>query len=196
MSREQQFDSGSVLSRARPVLTFATGMGHEVPPSVAQHLDAPGLPPLRAPESPSAALRAQLPVIPRIVRKTMLDDHLVFGPIARGATAVKRTGPGTMLFTALGVATLGAIFFFGVRTVRVSDVGEARTFDATAIEPILARSTPTTRLEQTLPAAQVQRPATAAVAPSVRSSPPPAHTVFAAAHAARGRTSGAVLARR
>jgi hypothetical protein len=209
----EQFDSGAVLSRATPVLTFgsleraerdaelrsASRQDDSPVPSLAWHGDVK-----------PRAKGPTLPVIPRIVRRTRIGDGALLQPVVAAAHAAKRAGLGTLVFAALGLATLGAIAGLGMRSLSDEQVSVSAAIeppaaelavpdhasDAVGIERLLARSTPTPRWEHA--PASVPAPASApapalAHAPSPYSHarplhPPPPHQAFAAAHAARAAT--------
>ena len=189
----ERFDSGGVLSRARPVLTFATAMHGEAPPFAS----APGGTPAPVPMSWSGAelpRRNDLPVIPRIVRRTRTEQLLQ--PIAQAVLAARRAG-GMLLFGALGLATLGAIAGLGLRsfpdetsTPVVS--GAAHVLGARATERLFARAPLAPRVDRTIPP-----PAPRVAVVAVRASPASPHAAFAAAHPARKHTpTTTALARR
>lgn len=189
----ERFDSGGVLSRARPVLTFATVVPGEAPPSAIPRRNTPA-PVSMSWSGPPLPRRNDLPVIPRIVRRTTMEQLLE--PIARVALAVRRAG-GMLLFAALGLATLGAIAGLGMRSLpddaATPSVSAAHVFDATATERLLARAPLALRVDRMIP------PPAPRVAPApapVRASPAPSHAAFAAARAAKKRTSSTVLAHR
>ena len=189
----ERFDSGGVLSRARPVLTFATAMHGEASP-FASALSGTPVPVLMSWSGAELPRRNDLPVIPRIVRRTR-TEHLL-EPIARAVLAARRTG-GMLLFGVLGLATLGAIAGLGLRsfpdeapTSVVS--GAAHAFDATATERLFARAPLAPRVDPTIPP-----PAPRVAAVAVRARPASPHAPAAAAHPARKHTPATtVLAHR
>ncbi|HEY8089177.1 MAG TPA: hypothetical protein VIF09_15065 [Polyangiaceae bacterium] len=207
----EQFDSGAVLSRATPVLTFGSleraekdaalrsasshgPRGDDSPdPSFAWHEDV-----RHRDKGPT------LPVIPRIVRRTRIGDGALLQPVVAAAHAAKRAGVGTLVFAAMGLATLGAIAGLGMRSLSDEQVSAAAAVappapelavpahasDAVAAERLLARSTPAPRWEH---APALASASTLAHAPSPSSHvrplhPPPPHQAFAAAHAAHAAT--------
>jgi hypothetical protein len=200
----ERFDSGGVLSRARPVLTFATIVPGEGPPpaslSAAEHVPValswshPELPPRNA-----------LPVLPRIVRRSRLEQ--LFEPFER-ATSLARRGAAMILFGALGLGTLGAIAWLGLRpptdeasTPALTAAG--RTFDAVATERLLARGSVPVRVERTIPPAPSVTPAAAPPVPAPRvaavaahPTPAPAHANSGTARATRKHTPSSIVARR
>jgi hypothetical protein len=198
----EQFDSGGVLDRARPVLTFASVVREQAPPPTRARADTPTPPPVSwGGLLPSR--RNDLPVIPRIVRRTRIEQGMILGPLARAALTVRRAGLGTLLFAALGLATLATIAGLGLRSlpddVSIPPVsGEARVFDATATERLLARAPLAPRADAPVPrvAPPPVPPAPRAAAVAVRARAAPSHTAFAAAHAAKKHPSSTVLARR
>jgi hypothetical protein len=188
----ERFDSGGVLSRARPVLTFATIVPGEAPPSASLRTSTP-IPVLMSWSGPELPRHNVLPVIPRIVRRTRIEQFLE--PIARAARTLRRGG-GMLLFGALGLATLGTIAGLGVRSLP-DDMptpvvsGAAHVFDATATERLLARAPVALRVDRTIP------PAASRVASvPVRVSSAPSHVALAAAHVARKHGSMTALAHR
>ncbi|HEY1693503.1 MAG TPA: hypothetical protein VGG39_15150 [Polyangiaceae bacterium] len=161
-----------------------------------------------------------LPVIPRIVRRTLIVDSALVAPLARAASAARRAGLGTLLFMALGLGTLGAIAGLGMRSLSDEFVANssddaltspAHAYDATGVEHLLARALPGDRVEHA-PTSAASSPPTTAPAPTaaraahatvhasglhVHAPAPPAHTTFAASHAAaRKHASPSALARR
>lgn len=208
----EPFDSGAVLSRARPVLTFATLGATEAPGPVRPRTDTPTPPPVSWHDANAVRVRAArsaLPVIPRIVRRTVID-HRALRPIARAASAAQRAGLGTLLFVALGLATLGAIAGLGMRSLSEeaslasgSDalaVNAAHVVDATAAEHLLPRAPAAVRVDHVAPHVEPvhvepSRPTHSAAAAPAR--PAPSHLTFAAAHAAAAKKrSSTALARR
>jgi hypothetical protein len=193
----ERFDSGGVLSRARPVLTFATVVGGEASPSFVSPRTSTPVPVPMSWSGPQLPRRNDLPVIPRIVRRTTLEQ--LFGPIVDAAFTVRRAG-GMLLFAALGLVTLGTIAGLGVRSLpdepsAPAVCGAAHAFDATATERLLARAPLTLRIDRpaTLPS---PAPLPQAARAPVRASPAPARTAFATVHAAKKHTSTTVLAHR
>jgi hypothetical protein len=198
----EQFDSGAVLSRATPVLTFgsleraeaaaalrsssvagsrgAGSTGDDSPaPSLAWNEDVV----LKAsPREPS------LPVISHIVRRTSVKDGAFGHPVAAAARAARRAGVSTLFVGALGLATLGAIAGLGMRSL--SDeatipataapapalVTPAHISDAIALERLLSRSAPPARMESApAPASALAPASTLAHTPSHAPAHPPAH---------------------
>ena len=200
----ERFDSGGVLSRARPVLTFSTMTSPEASVPARARTDATPPPvswtdvqsPRRDP-----CTRA-LPVVPRIVRRTRIEQHPVLGPIVRAAAAVRRVGFGTLLFAGLGLGTLGVIAGFGM--VSLSDeppaaaiAPEARSFDAMATERLLARAPLAARVERPVPVAyDAPLPQSAPRRPAVvRASPAPSRG-NSAGHAVKRHRASSPVARR
>jgi hypothetical protein len=181
----ERFDSGGVLSRARPVLTFATAMHGDAP----AFASAPGGTPAPVLMSWSGAelpRRNDLPVIPRIVRRTATEQ--ILEPITRAVLAARRAG-GMLLFGVLGLATLGAIAGLGLRsfpeeasTPVVS--GAAQAFGARATERLFARAPLVPRVDRTIPP-----PAPRVAVVAVRASPASPHVALAAAHTPRKHTA-------
>ncbi|HEY3815685.1 MAG TPA: hypothetical protein VGL81_00860 [Polyangiaceae bacterium] len=149
--------------------------------------------------------RNELPVIPRIVRRTTMEQLLE--PLVSVARAVRRAG-GMLVFGALGVGTLGTIAVLGLGSQpgEAAPVvsGAARPFDATATERMLARAPAAPRVDRILPP-PVPRVVAAAPAPvpvpaPVRVAPAPAHATFTASHvathAARKHAASSVVAHR
>jgi len=187
----ERFDSGGVLSRARPVLSFATAIQGEAPPFVPSPTHTP-VPVAMSWSGPELPRRNALPVIPRIVRRTPIEQLLE--PIVRVTQAVRRAS-GMLLFAALGLATLGAIAGLGLRSL--PDEAEApavsaasHAVDATATERLLARAPLRLRVDRTIPIP----PASTVAAVPVRTSPAPAHAALA--HTARKHTLFTVVAHR
>jgi hypothetical protein len=155
-----------------------------------------------------------LPVIPRIVRRPSVRERLWGEPLTRVAGLLRRSGVGTLIVGALGLATLGSIAGLGMRslsdeaTIAVSSAGTSSSYDAVATERLLARSTLSPRMDHagtTLPARVEPAPA---VVSKPAAAPPPQRVVaphhaapraFAAAHAAHTaakRASTSAVARR
>ncbi|HEY6462088.1 MAG TPA: hypothetical protein VIY73_18105 [Polyangiaceae bacterium] len=234
----ERFDSGAVLSRATPVLTFSTLGAVDESSSDPLRSRANARMPTLAPVwtervDPAARRNPSLPVIPRIVRRTLIVDSALVAPLARAAGVARRAGLGTLLFAALGLATLGAIAGLGMRSLSdefavssaVDLAAPPHAYDATGVEHLLARTLPADRSEHgpawggysaagSLPPVPAPTPALA-LAPSPAHTPapahpparasslhahapaPPAHTAFAASHAAaRKHASPPALARR
>lgn len=212
----ERFDSGAVLSRARPVLTFSTLAGAEsagparadaTPPPVSWHEATAARAGGAFPGRPPA-----LPVIPRIVRRTMIDDRALLRPIAQAAHVAKRAGLGTLVFVVLGLGTLGAIAGLGMRSLAeegaVTQGAEApaaamaHTSDARASEHLLARAPLAVRTDHVEPArvdppVHADPPRPSRPAPATVSHPAPSHLAFASSHAAaKKRSSAPALARR
>jgi hypothetical protein len=146
----ERFDSGAVLERASPVLTFATDMRVTQLRGAGKRQDTITPPPVR---HEAASRGAALPVIPRIVRRTMLDsDGIVVRGLARMAAAARRSAVVGMLVVGLVLASLGA--FAGVAIRSLSDppqpasAAPARAADATATEHPLVRAPSAPRVEQ------------------------------------------------
>jgi hypothetical protein len=150
---DRRLDSGAVLSRARPVLTFAT----HVPQHEEDARDAGGLEPTPTPSAVllGPATRApQLPVIARIVRRRRALD--VASPllswIARAPSFVRRSGAGTMVVAGLVIGTLGAIAGHGLWSLpSFVAPGASTASDATGSEPLLARDPLAPRIEHVGP---------------------------------------------
>jgi hypothetical protein len=181
-----------VLFRARPVLTFATLVGDEAVSSASHRSNTPA-PVAMSWSGPLAPLRNDLPVIPRIVRRTTFEQ--ILEPFVRVALTVRRGG-GTLLFATLGLATLGAIAGLGM--VSLPDdaptavaVGAGHAFDATASERLLARAPLSIRVDRTIP----PPPPQVAVMPA-RVTPAPSHASVATAHTAKRRTSSSLVTHR
>ncbi|HEY5242762.1 MAG TPA: hypothetical protein VIJ22_14890, partial [Polyangiaceae bacterium] len=122
-------------------------------------------------------------------------------PLARAAHAARRGG-GTLLFGALGLATLATIAALGLRSLPDEPTpvvsGAAHAFDATATERLLARAPQAPRVEWAAPLpAATSAPRVAAVAFPVpaRTTPAPSHPGFST-HATKKRAAASVLARR
>jgi hypothetical protein len=105
-------DSGAVLVRATPVLTFSTEVRSSYTPGIARRerlITPTPLPVTRAKEQPPQS--SALPVIPRIVRRTLVDaDGALLRAVARGRRAfgaVRRSALGTMIGAAVLLAALG-----------------------------------------------------------------------------------------
>jgi hypothetical protein len=170
---DRRLDSGAVLSRARPVLTFATIVPDEGP------LESGALEPTPTPSPVSlhTGSRIALPVIPRIVRRQSALD--VASPLlswlAGAPGLLRRNGVGTMVVAGLVIGTLGAIAGLGVWSLpSFVSARPSSVVDATGTEPLLARDPLAPRIEQNAPA---RPPSTTVVTPS----PPPPR---AAPHAA------------
>jgi hypothetical protein len=208
----EQFDSGAVLTRARPVLTFATAvrreasLATEAPPNVRRRLDTPT--PSGVSLHEGSARRGALPVIPRIVRESATER----GPLVRAGAAVadvlRRTGAGTLVVAALGLATLGSIAGLGMRSLSdgaslASAAPDAPTHavDATATERLLARAPLATRVDRggltppIDPFEPTPAPLAAAAAPAPAPSPAHAPTpARASSHAPSSAHSAAATA--
>jgi len=207
----EQFDSGAVLARARPVLTFATAvrreasLATEAPPSVRRRVDTPTPGGMSLHEG--SGRRGALPVIARIVREPAAERGRLLRAGAAVASVLRRTGAGTLVVGALGLATLGSIAGLGMRSLSdgaslASAAPDAPTHavDATATERLLARAPLAARVDRggltapidpfeptpaPLAAAAAPAPATAhAPAPARASShaPASAHPATATAH--------------
>ena len=150
---DRRLDSGAVLSRARPVLTFAT----HVPQDEEDARDAGALEPTPTPSAVllSPATRVtQLPVIARIVRRrTALDAASpLLSWLARAPGLVRRSGAGTMVVAGLVIGTLGAIAGHGLWSLpSFVSPGASSTPDATGSEPLLARDPLAPRIEHVGP---------------------------------------------
>lgn len=207
----EQFDSGAVLSRARPVLTFSTLSRGERDASPGMHADTTPPPVCKDDRlaRPDATRPPALPVIPRIVRRTMIDDAAFLRPVAVAAHVARRAGLGTLLMGALGLATLGVIAGLGMRslseetTIPSSSGAPATSMvhvaDATAAEGLLARAPLSVRFDHATPPVHLEpaAPPRPAPAPVAHASAPPSHLTFASAHAAaRKHPSTTALARR
>jgi hypothetical protein len=152
---------------------------------------------------PPLPRRNELPVLPRIVRRTAMEQLLE--PLARAAYAVRRGG-GMLLFGALGLATMATIVALGLRSLPDEPTpvvsGAAHAFDATATERLLARGPQALRVERAAPPpaddpAATPAPRVAAVALPVpaRTAPAPSHPGFPT-HATKKRAAASALARR
>ncbi|HEY8041576.1 MAG TPA: hypothetical protein VIF15_17335 [Polyangiaceae bacterium] len=189
----EQFDQGAFLSRARPVLTFATTVGpaplDEQPPGDATP------PPMTCAEAPRRK-RSELPVIPRIVRRTYIDDDLL-RPIARAARTARGSTAGTLATMGLVLVALGTFAGLNMRSLASSPSAASASFagvsDAVATERTLARAQLAPRVERitmTTPRAEpaeAPRPAH----PALHSPPPaatPAHAPGRPAFAGAGAT--------
>jgi hypothetical protein len=176
----ESFDSGSVFSRARPVLTFSP-----VPPQRAQSPRGRDAPPTQSAVSLHEAARGnELPVIARIVRRPSALEAAspLLSLLRRAQSGVRRSGVGTMVITGLALATLGTIASFGMRSLaEPSSVASAAVFDAKGTERVLSRGALAPRTEQASPkiATSTPAPTRAPVAPSA----PPHATTRPAAHA-------------
>jgi len=197
----ERFDSGGVLERARPVLTFATNA-----------TNATGRAPAAGPASatpdtielswsgPETLRRNDLPVIPRIVRRTTLE-HLL-EPFEHIASVAWRSA-GLLLFGALGLGTLGIIAGLGWRSLpdetssTFASTRPSRAFDAVATERLLARAPAAMRGDRTIPPPPPRAiPGMApAVAPTTRPALPGAHANFAAARAPKKQRASVVAHR-
>jgi hypothetical protein len=131
-----QFDLGGVLSRAQPVLTFATSR-HTAKQVAARPSEAtdPACTNLRA--------RQSLPVIGRIVRRTSAVDRALLlapGNCRQVTTALagflRRSGVGPLIVGVLALATLGAIAGLGMRSLSEEVVASATTTPAGADRPV------------------------------------------------------------
>jgi hypothetical protein len=148
---ERRLDSGAVLSRARPVLTFATHVsdGSTPDPGVREPTPTPA-----AMSFQPARRAAPLPVIARIQRRRGALD--VASPLlswlVRAPALVRHSGAGTMVVAGLVIGTLGAIAGHGLWSLPsfVSPGASSRS-DATGSEPLLARDPLAPRIESTPP---------------------------------------------
>ncbi len=214
----EHFDSGAVLARARPVLTFASAVSEgsvaqqggvrarlETPTPGAVTIDEPPRAPRRAPRPPP------LPVIARIVRRPTVRDRLWSDPAARVGRVLQATGVGALLVGALALGTLGVIAGLGMRSLSdeatlasTPPPASAAMADATATERLLARAPLAPRVDHVAPTLRVEaaaRTPPAAAHPLVPATTP--HVVpkaFAAAHAAHAAakraSSSTAMARR
>jgi hypothetical protein len=202
----ERFDSGGVLERARPILTFATIVPGDAPApgGPARVRDAVSL----SWSSPERPPHVTLPVLPRIVRRTRLERLLE--PFDRAARLARR-GAGVLLFGALGLATLGTIAGLGLRSLPEDTPSLASTpadhvFAAVATERLLARAPKPVRVERTIlplptppvaapsPAARVTSPP-AAASVAVRTHPAPTHANLMAARGPKTHPSSVVAHR-
>jgi hypothetical protein len=197
----ERFDSGGVLSRAAPVLTFSTLASVEEAEPVRSRADT--TPPPVSWNDVQPPRRSSLPVIPRIVRRTRIEQHAVLGPIVRGAVVVRRVGLGTLLFAGLGLATLGSIAGLGMRSLSDEPTiaampADPPAFEATAAERLLARAPLALHVEHVVPVQRADTlPAqTAPRAPAVapRATPAPSRSL-PLAHAKKHASSTAVARR-
>ena len=180
------------------MLTFAT-FATLVPEESA--LDALPLDPTPTPSPVSLSAGpkvAQLPVIPRIVRRQSALDFAspVLSWLVRAPRLVHQSGAATMIIAGLVIGTLGAIACLGLWSLPSFVSARASSAaDATGNEPLLARDPLAPRIEQLAP---TRPPAVSAVA---RNSPPPSRPApHAALHplvkpSPRSQTLG-VVARR
>jgi hypothetical protein len=152
----QPFDSGGVLERASPVLTFSTEARASRPPAGAPRgrADTPTpLPVTRANLEPQRSL----PVIPRIVRRTIVDgDALLPRAAARAAgvaRAARKSVVGGMAIAGIVLAALGASAGVALRSLsdpsQVAPLAAAHISDATVSEPPLVRAAGASRVEGT-----------------------------------------------
>jgi hypothetical protein len=214
----EHFDSGAVLSRARPVLTFASVVDGEASMASAvstrPRVDTPTPSGISLAEVHRHKRPATLPVISRIVRRTSVRDLFWGEPLGRVSGLLRRSGVGTLVVGALGLATLGVIAGLGMRSLSdeatnaVSAAGVQPVYDAVATERLLARAPLAPRMDQpmtmprveplpvvsTRPAAAAARPQRTVVAPSHAA--PRAFAAAHAAHAAAKRASSSAVARR
>ena len=161
-----RFDTGGTLARARPVLTFATDLVSR--PSEIERLrgealddvlgesrsraDTPTPPPVTS--APSTPLPS-LPIVRRIVRRTMIDRcPPALRPVALAATAARRSAMPTVVALGLALAVLGAATGLTMRSLFASGLPAAaaeHASDAIASERVLARATSETRAEGARP---------------------------------------------
>lgn len=137
--------SGAVLSRSTPVLTFSPGVREqaESPPSVAPRSRALPVPAVPA----TRAARSNLPIVPRIVRRTSLGVDGLVAPIARAAATSGGRTLGKLLVIAIALAALGLFAGLNMRSLaeEMPAPGTAqlpatvRASDATASERVQAR---------------------------------------------------------
>jgi hypothetical protein len=148
----EPFGSGAVLDRAAPILTFAT-----TAPGGTSARPGPGGPPARV-ESPwaSDSMRAIIPVIPHIVRRTArLSDGLAGTWIAqllnfRVLVAIGASAFARLVGWGLGLAFVGALAGLAIRSLSETSTtpsGSSSRADATAVEPTLMRAPEPRRLE-------------------------------------------------
>ena len=200
----EQFDSGAVLSRATPVLTFGSLERAEKDAALrsasshASHDDDSPVPSLAwHGDVKSRAKGPTLPVIPRIVHRTRIGDGALLQPVVAAAHAAKRAGLGTLVFAVLGLATLGAIAGLGMRSLSDEQVSVAAAVappaaelavphhasDAMGIERLLARSTPAPRWEHaTAPMSALAPAPTSAPGLALAHAPSPPPTPAPSAH--------------
>jgi hypothetical protein len=215
-----EFDSGAVLTRARPVLTFTSVDAPKATRPMRPRAETPTPPGVTV--SDMAVTRAKpakgasgLPVIPRIVRRTTITDSKVLKPIVRAATIAKRAGIGSLVVAALGLATLGSIAGLGMRSL--SDeattapaaaspaTGMVHVADATASERLLARAPLPVRVDHVAPPVDRVTPPVHVDPPRLAHAAPPhpktapSHLTFTASHHAAAtakHSSSSQLARR
>jgi hypothetical protein len=148
----ERFDSGGVLARGRAVLTFATAVREAKPARVAKprkRADTPTPPP-----TTSDAVRRErraLPVIPRIVRRTIVDGNGAFlRPIAQAAKAARSSALATVVVAALALAVFGVLAGLGMRSLSdpTNVAAAAPVADATLVDRPLARGPSAAREER------------------------------------------------
>ncbi len=144
--------SGAVLSRSTPVLTFSPGVREQPEAS-----PPPALGPRSGPSAFAPVLRpvrSNLPIIPRIIRRSPLDVGGLVGPLARAAGTSGGRTVGKLLAIWIALAALGLFAGLNMRSLTVE--AEAPTFttqaplrasDATASERLQARGTLAPRTE-------------------------------------------------
>lgn len=144
--------SGAVLSRSTPVLTFSPGL-REQPES------SPPAQRSRARSTPVAplprAVRSNLPIIPRIVRRPSLGVGGLVGPLARAAGTSGGRTVGKLLAIWIALAALGLFAGLNMRSLTtegdeaptMTTQAPVRASDATASERLQARGTLAPRKE-------------------------------------------------
>jgi hypothetical protein len=148
------FDSGGVLERPSPVITFSTEARVTRPPTGAPRgrVDTPTpLPVTRSNLEPQRSL----PVIPQIVRRTIVDgDPVLLRAAARAAGvahAARKSVLGSMAIVGILLAALGASAGVALRSLsdpsQVASSPAAHVSDAIATEAPLVRAAAPARVE-------------------------------------------------
>ena len=192
-----RFDAGGTLSRARPVLTFATVIPQAAPlSSKDQSVVGTGAHGPFAADIPSPP--EALPIIERIVRRPVWGAlRPAWRPIVRTAGAAARSSMAAVLTLGLSLAVLGAAAGFGMRSLfgatpaeptvdlaAESSSEQVLTFPTRAPAPVVAAvGTPSVGAPAVAPAPL----ATGVAAPAVRAVPP--HAAIAAPLAPHSRPS-------
>jgi hypothetical protein len=178
----QRFASGAVLERASPVLTFSTEAAatRQTAGPPRKRADTPTPLPVTRPNL-QASESCALPVIPRIVRRTIVDgDGAVLRAVARAARVARGSVLGSMAGVALLLAALGASA--GVALKSLSDPWQAApsvvsVSDATASERVLVHALDAPRVEKRVGADSVDVPANGVSASSAGNVSAPAAVV-------------------
>lgn len=140
--------SGAVLERSTPVLTFSPGVREQPelsPPARSRAQAPPAAPPALRP------VRSNLPIVPRLARRSTLDLGGLVGSLVRVAGTSGGRTAGKLLAIVVALAALGIFAGLNMRSLTLGDEAEVpatttqasaaagRASDATASERLQAR---------------------------------------------------------